>query len=149
MSGKSSTQKKTGRADLILYSRRGLSSGYFHIYGIDSYYLQSSITSSGEYVIPLLDIYDSDADTTFFIDPDSSFTDFDIIYDFESIVEVDSPTPISIFIHTPPTKTTYYEGEIFDRSGMVVKATFTGNITRTITNYTYYTGELTSTTTQS
>ena len=136
------------RADLILYSRRGLSSGNFHIYGIDSYYLESTITSSGEYIIPLLDIYESDDDTTFFIDPDSSFTDFDIIYDFESIVEVDAPTPISIFIDTPPTKTTYYEGGIFDRSGMVVKATFTGNITRTITNYTCHPSELSSTTTQ-
>ena len=136
------------RADLILYSRRGLLSGNFHIYGIDSYYLASTITSSGEYIIPLLDIYDSDSDTTFFIEPDSSFYDYDIIYDFESIVEVDAPTPISIFIDTPPTKTTYYEGETFIPTNMVVKAIFTGNIERTITNYTYYTGELTSTTTQ-
>ncbi len=41
----------------------------------------------------------------------------------------------SIAITTPPTKTTYKEGESFDKVGMVVTATYTGS-TGTVTSYT-------------
>lgn len=41
----------------------------------------------------------------------------------------------SISVTTLPTKTQYYEGEEFDPTGMVVKATYTDNSQATITNY--------------
>ena len=40
-----------------------------------------------------------------------------------------------INITTPPTKTSYIEGEIFERAGMVVKATYNDGTERTIENY--------------
>ena len=43
----------------------------------------------------------------------------------------------SIAITTPPTKTTYNEGETFDPTGMVVTATYTDNSTEAVTGYTY------------
>lgn len=42
----------------------------------------------------------------------------------------------NIAITTPPAKTEYWAGEDFDRSGMVVKATYTDGTTTEITNYT-------------
>lgn len=43
----------------------------------------------------------------------------------------------SIAVTTPPTKTTYTEGETFDPAGMVVTATYTDHTTAPITGYTY------------
>lgn len=42
----------------------------------------------------------------------------------------------SIEITTPPTKTTYYVGEDFDKTGMVVKAKYSDNTEKIITDYT-------------
>ncbi len=54
----------------------------------------------------------------------------------------------SIAVTTPPTKTTYTEGESFDPAGMVVTATYTDHTTAPITGYTYSpTGALTTSTT--
>lgn len=54
----------------------------------------------------------------------------------------------SIAVTTPPTKTTYTEGETFDPAGMVVTATYTDHTTAPITGYTYSpTGALTTSTT--
>lgn len=50
----------------------------------------------------------------------------------------------SIAVTTPPTKTTYTEGESFDPTGMVVTATYTDHSSAPITGYTYSpTGALT------
>ena len=46
-----------------------------------------------------------------------------------------SPIFPSLFIDTPPTKTTYYYGELFDPTGMVVKARRKDDTIITITNY--------------
>ena len=40
-----------------------------------------------------------------------------------------------IQIQTPPTKTTYYEGENFDATGMVVKANYNDGTSKVITDY--------------
>ena len=50
-----------------------------------------------------------------------------------SIVE---PTLVSIAITTAPTKTTYYEGDLFDTTGMVITATYSNTTTKNITDYT-------------
>ena len=42
----------------------------------------------------------------------------------------------SITISTNPTKINYIEGEVFDRSGMVVTATYNNGTSKTVTNYT-------------
>lgn len=42
-----------------------------------------------------------------------------------------------IFIATPPNKTTYFVGELFDPTGMVVKAHYTNGTNQTINMYTY------------
>ena len=44
---------------------------------------------------------------------------------------------VSIAITTPPTKTSYTEGETFDSTGMAVTATYSDESTKTITDYTY------------
>ena len=43
----------------------------------------------------------------------------------------------SIAVATPPTKTTYIEGETFDTTGMVVKAIYADGSNKNITNYIY------------
>lgn len=43
---------------------------------------------------------------------------------------------VSIAVTTAPTKVEYDEGDNFDKTGMVVKATYTDNSTATITTYT-------------
>lgn len=43
----------------------------------------------------------------------------------------------NISITTQPTKTTYFEGESFDSTGMVVTATYSDNTTAVVTDYTY------------
>lgn len=45
-------------------------------------------------------------------------------------------TLVSISITTPPTKTAYTEGETFDRTGMVVTATYSDGTTAPVTGYT-------------
>ena len=42
-----------------------------------------------------------------------------------------------INVTTAPTKTTYLEGDKFDKTGMVVTATYSNNTTKTVTDYTY------------
>ena len=42
----------------------------------------------------------------------------------------------SISITTPPTKTDYINGELFDKAGMVVEALYADDSTETVTNYT-------------
>ncbi len=51
----------------------------------------------------------------------------------------------NITITTPPAKTTYYQNEYFDVTGMVVTATYMDGTTKEITNYSYTpNGKLTS-----
>lgn len=45
-------------------------------------------------------------------------------------------TVSSIAVTTPPSKTVYTEGESFDKSGMVVTATFSDNTAQVVTDYT-------------
>ena len=50
------------------------------------------------------------------------------------------PTPVtlsSISITTPPSKTAYKEGETFDKSGMVVTATYSDGSKKAVTGYSY------------
>ena len=54
------------------------------------------------------------------------------------VVTVEKPKTLSsIAITTPPTKTTYTEGETFDPAGMVVTATYTDETTAPVTDYTF------------
>ena len=43
----------------------------------------------------------------------------------------------SIEITTPPTKTDYEEGELFDNTGMVITARYSDGSSKVVTNYTY------------
>ena len=43
----------------------------------------------------------------------------------------------NIVISTPPTKTTYTAGQVFDPTGMVVTATFEDGTSKAVTGYTY------------
>ena len=52
---------------------------------------------------------------------------------------------VSLSIKTPPTKTSYTEGESFSTSGMVVQATYSNGVTAIVTGYSYSpTGALTA-----
>ena len=51
-------------------------------------------------------------------------------------IEVVKNSIESITITTPPTKTTYFVGENFDKTGMTVKATYKNGISKNITDYT-------------
>jgi len=46
------------------------------------------------------------------------------------------PTLASIAVTTQPTKTIYWEDETFDKTGMVVTATYENGLTQTVTDYT-------------
>ena len=64
--------------------------------------------------------------------------------DSESWIAESTKYLSSIAVTTQPTTTEYTEGETFDKTGMVVKATYTDNSTATVTTYTTSpTGELT------
>ena len=57
-----------------------------------------------------------------------------------------APELVSIAVTTPPTKTTYTEGETFDATGMVVTATYSNETTVAVTGYTVApSGELATT----
>ena len=57
--------------------------------------------------------------------------------DFSAVAIGDAKVLSSLAITTPPTKTTYTQGESFDPTGMVVRATYTDGTTSTSINYTY------------
>ena len=121
---------------VYIYSRRGLYNLPFEIYGIDTFYLSTYISGSGEYIIPLLDIYNSDNDSTFFITPLSLFNDYDIIYDLDSNAEIDRTFyPVELLITHAPNKTTYNETEYFNPSGMVVKLKYSDNSLQEVNDY--------------
>ena len=64
--------------------------------------------------------------------------------DSESWIAESTKYLSSIAVTTQPTTTEYTEGETFDKTGMVVKATYTDNSTATVSTYTTSpTGELT------
>jgi hypothetical protein len=48
---------------------------------------------------------------------------------------VKTPTATGIFVDTLPTKTTYYEGESFDKTGMVVKVAYDDGTAKEIETY--------------
>ena len=54
----------------------------------------------------------------------------------EQPITVEENSIVNLEITTPPTKTTYFEGEAFDKTGMVVEATYKDGSTKAITNYT-------------
>ena len=47
------------------------------------------------------------------------------------------PELTGIYIDTPPSKTSYYAGDTFDTTGMIVKGTYTDGNDRIINNYAY------------
>lgn len=55
-------------------------------------------------------------------------------------ISVEKNSVTELKIKTPPTKTEYKEGENFDKSGMLVVATFKNGTTREITDYTITNG---------
>lgn len=61
----------------------------------------------------------------------------------EDTTEKESKTLVGLEIVTKPTKTTYKEGEVFDPSGMVVKAKYSDDTNEVITKYTFSDEELT------
>jgi uncharacterized protein YjdB len=60
----------------------------------------------------------------------------------------EAATLTSIAITTNPTKTAYYEGEVFNPSGMVVTATYSDSSSKAVEGYTYSTEPLEAGTTQ-
>lgn len=58
----------------------------------------------------------------------------------EQPIRVEKNTITNLKIKTPPSKTTYKEGQNFDSSGMIIEATFKDGSTRTISNYTIENG---------
>ena len=53
----------------------------------------------------------------------------------DSCIVVYSPALTGISVTTAPTKTAYTEGETFDKSGMVITATYADGTTKTVTGY--------------
>lgn len=85
-------------------------------------------------------------DSDYTVSPSGALTDSDtsitISYTYNGVTKtatqnITVATLSSIAVTTQPTKTTYYVGEIFDPSGMIVTATWSDNTTSTVTNYTY------------
>ena len=85
-------------------------------------------------------------DNDYSISPSGTLTDSDtsitISYTYNGITKTTTQnitvaTLSNISITTQPNKTNYYEGELFDATGMVVTATWSDNTTSTVTNYTY------------
>lgn len=66
-----------------------------------------------------------------------------ITYEGKSVtqkINVEKNSVVSLQIKTPPTKTSYKEGENFDKTGMVVIANYKNGTNKTITNYTIKNG---------
>lgn len=70
-------------------------------------------------------------------------TSVTITYEDKSVeqpITVEENSVTNIIIKTPPTKTEYKEGQIFDKNGMVVEITRKDGTTQTITDYTIENG---------
>lgn len=70
-------------------------------------------------------------------------TSVTITYEDKSInqiISVEKNSITDLRIKTPPTKTVYKEGENFDKTGMIVEATYKDGTTKTITDYTIKNG---------
>lgn len=85
-------------------------------------------------------------DSEYTVTPSGALTDSDtsvtISYTYNGVTKtatqnITVATLSSIAVTTQPTKTTYYVGEVFDPTGMIVTATWSDNTTSTVTNYTY------------
>ena len=66
-------------------------------------------------------------------------TSVTITYEDKSVnqpITVEKNSVVGLEIKTPPTKTGYKEGENFDKTGMVVEATYKDGTTKIITDYT-------------
>lgn len=61
----------------------------------------------------------------------------DIVSDLATNYPDPAPTLSSIAVTTEPTKKSYYEGDSFDPTGMVVKGTYSDGSKVVITEYTY------------
>lgn len=55
-------------------------------------------------------------------------------------ISVEKNTITELKIKTPPTKTNYKEGQNFDKTGMIIEATYKNNSTKTISDYTIVDG---------
>ena len=64
-----------------------------------------------------------------------SYTEGEITSNVDLAITV-NPELEQLEVLTPPAKTVYNEGELFDPTGMVVQATYSNNTTEIITNYT-------------
>lgn len=64
-----------------------------------------------------------------------SYTENSVTKTTTQSITVNSKSLISISVTTPPTKTTYIEGQNFDPTGMKVTATYNNNSSNEITNY--------------
>ena len=64
-----------------------------------------------------------------------SYTEGEITSNVDLTITV-NPELEQLEVLTPPAKTVYNEGELFDPTGMVVQATYSNNTTEIITNYT-------------
>lgn len=70
-------------------------------------------------------------------------TSVTIIYEDKSIeqtISVQKNSVVELKIKTPPTKTEYKEGQNFDKTGMIIEATFKDGTTREISDYTIENG---------
>lgn len=70
-------------------------------------------------------------------------TSIEVIYEGKSVsqaITVQKNNVVELKIKTPPTKTEYKEGQHFDKTGMVVEATYKDGTTKVITDYTIENG---------
>ena len=72
-----------------------------------------------------------------------SQTSIEVTYEGKSVsqaITVQKNNVVELKIKTPPTKTEYKEGQPFDKTGMVVEATYKDGTTKVITDYTIENG---------
>lgn len=71
-------------------------------------------------------------------------TSVTITYEDKSVnqtITVEKNSIVELKIKTPPTKVDYKEGEQFDKTGMVIEATYKDGTTKTVDNYTISDGD--------
>lgn len=56
-------------------------------------------------------------------------------------ITVEKNSVVSIRVKTPPNKTEYFEGENFDKTGIIIEATYKNGDTKEVTDYTITNGE--------
>ena len=129
---------------LTLYGDGGDFSWAYSIYDINGNFVGYWYGGGMQVYVPLKNIYDSSGNWSFVLEP---ATGYDCLYmsgagDLE--VSYNQTPLVSISITTEPIKKAYVAGDKFDKTGMVVTATYSNGTSKMITDYTYSTTALTA-----